>query len=401
MFTLGCVAAGLYLLLLGFKILLSLHYIQKMSRALNLDSINNNPVGCVKRTSTNVAKGDLSDITIMQPILSGDPLLESTLRYNLEHTSKDVSFIWLVDEEDTEGINLTQSIAQAFSNIHIIQCPSVPQNLNPKLFKLNLGVEQVKTTYIAILDDDTQLSKESLSMAQKHLSSADIYTGFPYYLPANTLWSSLVAHFVNNNSALTYLPILYFTPAFSLNGMFYMLKLETLNTLGGFSAIQHQLTDDYAMAKRIRQHQGSIIQGVTTQGVQTSIPTLGDYIRIMHRWYVFALLQINDQKRQIKTVLFIFLLLPTLLFWVSLFTLLSSLKGLLVIILFLVMQFILIRYLQKRIIPTSPRSSFCISFFSQCLQVLHILHALLVKRIRWRKRQILVMSDGSFCYLKE
>ena len=399
MFTLGCVAAGLYLLLLGFKILLSLRYIQKMSRAVNLDSINNNPVGCAKRTSTNVAKADLSDITIMQPILSGDPLLESSLRYNLEHQL--VRFVWLVDHDDPEGLRLTQVIAKDFANVKVIGCPSVPQQVNPKLFKLHYGFSQVTTSLVAVLDDDTRLSKGSLEAALKHLRYADIYTGLPYYLHGQNFWSSLLAHFVNDNSALTYLPVLNFRPAFSLNGMFYVLPCQTLKRLGGFAAIWHQLTDDYAMAKLVTQHQGKIVQGISTQAVQTSIQNFNHYMRVMHRWFLFAFLQINEQKGLTKILLLIFLALPSLLFLLSLLGLLTSVRGLIVLAVLVCLRFVMFQGLQKKIISNRPSGSLLMSLLAECLQPLHLLHAILSRKIIWRKRRIQVFQDGTFVYLMD
>jgi len=43
-----------------------------------------------------------SDLTIVQPILSGDPLLKKCLEHNLQWS--EVLFLWLIDEDDFEAL---------------------------------------------------------------------------------------------------------------------------------------------------------------------------------------------------------------------------------------------------------------------------------------------------------
>jgi ceramide glucosyltransferase len=397
---LGCVSAGVYLLLLTIKVVLSLRYAQKI-KSLESDVKSIVSVDSVYGLNEGVYQYVPDDfaMTIMQPILSGDSMLETCLRYNLE-LFQHYSFIWLVDEDDAEGLTLAKKLADEFSNVTLIYCPPVPQHVNPKVFKLNKGFPHVKTPLLAILDDDTCLSRNSLEVAQRHLKDADVYTGLPYYPLGKNFCSSLLAQFVNDNSALTYLPILNFTQAFSLNGMFYVLRCDRLQQAGGFAAIQHQLTDDYAMAKLIRQHQGKIIQGVTTQGVQSSIENLHHYISVMHRWFLFASLQIAEQQGKVRFLLFVFLILPSVLWMISLIGFGSSLWGLAILLIFLYARFLLLRRLQHQLISKTP-SSFVMSFLVECFQPLHMLHALLVKRIKWRKRLIRVNRDGTFSYSRD
>ena len=61
-------------------------------------------------------KSDVTDFpeelfTVVQPILSGDPRLESDLRANLQQT-KTVEFYWLIDQSDTEAQRVANKICQ-------------------------------------------------------------------------------------------------------------------------------------------------------------------------------------------------------------------------------------------------------------------------------------------------
>lgn len=379
MLILGCVAAGLYLLLLLLKLYLSLRYAAKLA--------------VLEQT---LPAHSLEDMTIMQPILSGDPLLETCLRHNLE-LFPEVPFIFLVDQDDREGQSICQRLAREFP-VMIVDCPPVAQRVNPKVFKLNYGLPYVKTPLLAILDDDTRLSQNSLSVARAHLHQVALYTGLPYYQAGKTFWSRLLTQFVNDNSVLTYLPLLNMYPAFSLNGMFYVLSRETLHNIGGFAAIQHQLTDDYALAKGLRQHQGLIRQGLSTQAVQTTVHDLRHYVSIMHRWFLFAYLQMRDQSAGLKIWLFLFLVLPSFLFVIALMGLVASKPGLVMLVVFIFVRFYLLQYAQKHFLPQSPASSLWMSFLVACFQPLHGLHAFLYRRITWRKRCIEVYADGHFSY---
>jgi ceramide glucosyltransferase len=379
----GIVALGLYLLLLVMKACLSLRYAQTYSEKFTM-----------------LKKGD-EPLTIMQPILSGDPLLESSLKHNLELAPAWATFLWLVDENDQEARRVASKLAKEFKAVNIILCPPVPERTNPKAFKLDYAFEKVKTPLVAVLDDDTLLSNRSLEQARIALQTADIYTGLPYYLPGKNVWSSLVAHFVNNNSIMTYLPLLNFMKPLSLNGMFYVVKQETLARVGGFKAILYQLSDDYAMAKLIKTRGGTIIQGVEPQAVQTSVTGFKHYLQLIQRWFLFAQSQVMDQPLMIKLVLLTFLGLPPFLLLASIVSLATSWKGGILLLSAFALRHAILRSLQKKLFTELKNFSFFTSLVSECLQPLHVLHATFVKRIRWRSRAIRLQPNGTFSYLEE
>lgn len=379
---LGFVMIGLYLFLLMTKAYLSLRYARRYSQK-RVDEESN------------------EHLTIMQPILSGDPLLESSLRHNLEPSPSWVSFLWLVDEDDTEARHVTRKLAEEFKHVEITLCPKVPEHVNPKSFKLDYAFQRVKTPLIAVLDDDTLLSNKSLEQARNALQTADVYTGLPYYLPGKNFWSSLVAHFVNNNSIMTYLPLLNVMEPLSLNGMFYVVKKETLERIGGFNAILYQLGDDYAMAKLVKSQGGVIVQGIEPQAIQTSVTNFSHYLRLMQRWFLFAQLQVMDQSLIIKLLLLVFLGLPPFLLLISLVSLISSWSGWLILLIVLVLRYLILRHLQRTLFTEIKHFSFFTSVLSECLQPLHMLHATLVKRIRWRSRLIHLQKNGTFSYLED
>lgn len=338
-------------------------------------------------------------ITILQPILSGDPFLDKALQHNLSVAPIWAKFLWLIDEADDTARQLAQTlIDNTDQSVHVILCPAVPPAVNPKAFKLEYALSHVETPYIAVLDDDTLLESDTLSIGLFRLQDGDLFTGLPYYLQGFTHWSELTAHFVNNNSILTYLPLLNFFNPISLNGMFYLTSTETIRKMGGFTPILQDLCDDYALARSIKQHNGRIIQGTTPVAIQTNVPDIRSYFKLMHRWFTFAQVLVFDQPKPIQALLFLFLGLPPILLWLSLISLLSFQLGIFCLVIALIIRHLTIRYLHHQIFAQSVAFSFFLSIISELLQPFHLIHALIDKRIRWRNRFIRVESNGKFAY---
>lgn len=376
-FLAGISSAALYLAILLIKALLSWRYV-------------------VRHPENDVLDGE---VTVLQPILGGDPFLGPALQANLQAASPQTKFVWLIDEDDLTGRQVAEAIPTG-EQVRLVLCPPCPAGANPKLFKLNLALPDVTTDYVAVLDDDTMLSSRHLQHAMAILSTCDLYTGLPRYAAGNNLWSNLVAHFVNNNSILTYLSLLDWTGPLTINGMFYVMKTQTLRTWGGFESILGQLCDDYALARLIMKSGGRIRQGVTSQLLQTSISGPRQYLRQMHRWFVFANVLVQDQLFVVKVLLVVFLGLPSILLWGSLLCLAGGWTGGLVLLVVLVVRHLCLRVLHRRVFPQPPPFSFVLSLVAELMQAVHLVHASVSPVIIWRSRRIRVGRNGSFAELK-
>lgn len=364
---------------------------------LSLHSANREAEGLAENTT----------ITILQPILSGDPFLEEALQHNLCVAPTWANFLWLIDEDDNLARQVTQTLMEKTDkSVRVILCPAVPPRVNPKTFKLQYALSQVKTPYMAVLDDDTLLESNTLGIGLFRLQdeekdgeqSGEIFTGLPYYLQGLTGWSQLTAHFVNNNSILTYLPFLNFFDPISINGMFYIMRTETLQQMGGFTPILSDLCDDYALARSIKQQGGRIIQGTTPVAIQTSVPDAQSYFRLMHRWFVFAQTLVFDQPASMQALLLLFLGLPPILLWIGLLGSLSSYLVGLWLFVTLMIRYVTIRNLHRRIFVQAVTFAFFPSVASELMQPFHLTHALVNRCIRWRSRLIQVEHNGKFYY---
>lgn len=240
-------------------------------------------------------KSDVTDFpeelfTVVQPILSGDPRLESDLRANLQQT-KTVEFYWLIDQSDTEAQRVANKICQdeLFSQrIRIFLIEDVPQGINPKSYKIEQVVEDLTRPYLIVLDDDSVIDFSKMGESTAYLGQEVILTGIPYNQERSNFWSKLVAAFVNGNSLVTYFTMAQVEANHSINGMFYILPVYLVKDQDLFTAIKDFLCDDLAVADFLSSKGVSIVQTRVTCNVRTTIKSATQYLLQMKRWLLFS-----------------------------------------------------------------------------------------------------------------
>ena len=258
--------------------------------------------------------------TVLQPILSGDPRLEEDLIANLKNTT-DMKFIWLVDKSDKMAIDTVENILKDknYSNrIEVYYLDDVPQELNPKIFKLAQVVNKIKTEYSIILDDDAVIDRkklDELSVYEKDKSEW-IATGIPFNYNIKGFYSKLISAFINSNSIFSYFSMSFLNENKTINGMFYILRTDILKKYSAFEEIKYWLCDDLALATYLLSKKVKIIQSTIFCNVRNTVPSLKRYILLMKRWLLFS----NVYMKNAFSVKFLFIiLLPTLLPTILLF----------------------------------------------------------------------------------
>ena len=258
--------------------------------------------------------------TVLQPILSGDPRLEEDLTANLKNTT-DMKFIWLVDKSDKVAINTVENILKDknYSNrIEVYYLDDVPQELNPKIFKLAQVVDKIKTEYSIILDDDAVIDRkklDELSVYEKDKSEW-IATGIPFNYNIKGFYSKLISAFINSNSIFSYFSMSFLKENKTINGMFYILRTDILKKYSAFDEIKYWLCDDLALATYLLSKRVKIIQSTIFCNVRNTVPSLKRYILLMKRWLLFSNVYM---KNAFSTKFLFIILLPTLLPTILLF----------------------------------------------------------------------------------
>ena len=267
-----------------------------------------------KINSLEKSKIDESKYTIVQPILSGDPRLEEDLMANLKNTT-DMEFIWLVDKSDKIAIQTVEKILKNknYSNrIEVYYLDDVPQEVNPKIFKLEQVVDKIKTEYTIILDDDSVIDRkrlDELSIYEKDKTEW-IATGIPFNYNIKGFYSKLISAFINSNSIFSYFSLSFLKENKTINGMFYILRTDILKKYSAFENIKYWLCDDLALATYLLSKDVKIIQSTIFCNVRNTVPSFKRYILLMKRWLLFS----NVYMKNAFSIKFLFIiLLPTLL----------------------------------------------------------------------------------------
>lgn len=343
-------------------------------------------------------RSELAPVTICQAILSGDPDLEDALESTVA-SLPGASFVWLIDDDDTDAARITARLADVHRHreIRVITLPAPAEGINPKLFKLEAARRVVRAGVFLVLDDDTRLTSVSLAALIDALDRSELATGLPFYRDSPNVFGRLLGQFVNNNSALAYLPLVPFVRPVSINGMCYALRVETLSRLRGFEPIMRHLTDDLAVADRVRLSGGRIVQTPCPQEVATTMDSFTRYASQMHRWYVFALLLMRRQSLPLNILISLLYGLPPVLLTVGfVHGLLRPSWGLCCLLAgALLFRAAVLSLLQRRI-SGKVRHRVLLSLLSEVFQPLHLLHAILVKSIRWRSRYYRVYANDRF-----
>ena len=353
--------------------------------------------------------------TVLQPILSGDPRLEEDLIANLKNTT-DMKFIWLVDKSDKVAINTVENILKDknYSNrIEVYYLDDVPQELNPKIFKLAQVVDKIKTEYSIILDDDAVIDRkklDELSVYEKDKSEW-IATGIPFNYNIKGFYSKLISAFINSNSIFSYFSMSFLKENKTINGMFYILRTDILKKYSAFEEIKYWLCDDLALATYLLSKKIKIIQSTIFCNVRNTVPSLRRYILLMKRWLLFSNVYMKNAF-SVKFLLIILLptLLPTILLFFSFYLGLDYLVMVLNLFIGKIALFHIVRIFiyQGREDETSSKKSL-FTFSPQTTEILYellsefllpfmLVYTLLTPPvILWRNKKIRV-KDGKIHY---
>ena len=260
--------------------------------------------------------------TAVQPILSGDTRLEEDLTANLKNT-ENMKFIWLVDKSDSTAIKTVEKILEKENysdRVEVYKLDDVPQEVNPKIFKLAQIVDKIKTEYTVILDDDSVMDRkrlDELSIYEKDKSEW-IATGIPFNNNISGFYSKLISAFINSNSIFSYFSMSFLKENRTINGMFYILRTDILKRYNAFEEIKYWLCDDLALAAYLLSKKVKIIQTTVFCNVRNTVPNFRKYVLLMKRWLLFG----NVYMKNAFSVNFLFMILfptilPTMLLFLS------------------------------------------------------------------------------------
>ena len=352
--------------------------------------------------------------TAVQPILSGDTRLEEDLTANLKNT-ENMKFIWLVDKSDSTAIKTVEKILEKENysdRVEVYKLDDVPQEVNPKIFKLAQIVDKIKTEYTVILDDDSVMDRkrlDELSIYEKDKSEW-IATGIPFNSNISGFYSKLISAFINSNSIFSYFSMSFLKENRTINGMFYILRTDILKRYNAFEEIKYWLCDDLALATYLLSKKVKIIQSTIFCNVRNTVPDFRKYVLLMKRWLLFG----NVYMKNAFSIKFLFMILlptilPTMLLFLSFCLGISYLLTVFYLFMSKVILFYVIRLSIYRVKREEKGKNFGMTLLLQITQLLYelisefmlpfmLLYTLLTPPvIIWRNKKIRV-KDGKIHY---
>lgn len=362
-----------------------------------------------KELDLKIAENPQETISILQPVVSGDPTLWECLAKDLQiKTNYKLEFLWLLDIDDEAAkIGCEKLRAESSRNIRLIELPPPPNGASPKMFKLIEGLKFAQGEIIAVLDDDTILPDQAFEKCVPFLElpQAGLAFGLPYYINFSNFWSSLVSCFVNGNSLFTYIPYTFFTEPFTINGMFYVIKKEILEKVGGFAGLEIEVCDDYSLAQRFIKHGYKLIQTPLRHGISTQVNESSHYFSLLNRWFIFPQISImRSSTPKDLSIFYALVLIPNFFpFLVAIFPLIfPNIYALLFsLIYFSINAYILGKLNHKYLENATPKSKIIGIIISQIILPLQILISLLSpRRINWRGNIMEIGADGKFNFIQ-
>lgn len=347
-----------------------------------------------------------SKISVLQPILSGDPTLPQTLEQNLQLAANwPLEFIWLIDADDPSAKQTCRQLMRNHPSIliRLICMPRGGECQSPKMLKLQHGARLAEGDVIAVLDDDTVLPAEDLEecIACLNEPNAGLVFGLPYYVAFATWPSSFVSCFVNSNSLLTYIPYTYLTAPFTINGMFYMMRTRCLQDVGGFEGLEGILADDFAVARRFSSHGYRLVQSRLRHAICTHVATVRGYFHLLRRWLVFPRESIMRDLSWPDLILACTLalipcLLPLIIMGLTILAPSSLSAGMLAACIAVNLGVFL--HLNRRYLygATPAAKAWLVPLLQFVVPIQLIFALLLPQRIRWRGHLIQVERGGTF-----
>lgn len=343
-------------------------------------------------------KEDGQYFTVIQPIVSGDRELKTSLRTNVLNTSN-VNFVWVVDQKDEEARRITKELKEELKrDIRILIADDFEPYKNEKVLKQKMALSYCRD-YVIAMDDDTVIRFDRLSAIKKQLDTKEcVLTALPFYRQSKGFLGNLVVGFVNGNTMITYLVLAKLNKTHSLNGMCYFAKKDTLSRLKVFEKVEERLADEYEIAKVLEKNKVEIIQEVIPCETGTTIKELSHYISLMKRWMVFANIYMYES---ISPSTFIAIVIPTLLplitFGLGLFI---GAKG---VLLYVATQLSIgIMNYRARSKYLEVKEKFTMILYeslASLIQPLHYMNSLINPRvIIWRKNRVTIKKSGDLVY---
>lgn len=270
-------------------------------------------------------------VALVQPVTRGATCLAENLaaRASLLYEGK-IQHIIVCDQED----DASQATCRTFlPGAQIITTPPdiLPSPVASKVAKMTEGVKHLENAdVVCFVDDDILLPPHALQVLIAPLYSSYHNTkgvagaafGLACQTSWNTVWEALMSGFVNANALTGYIPLVYFTPPYTVTGHVFALPRTVFEQIGGMTGLAKRFDDDHEIARRVRALGLPLAQTPLVYRVANALPTARAYNAQLRRWFTIPRQAmtpyLTSHERTVSLWLSIGNLLPALLLLLAL-----------------------------------------------------------------------------------
>ena len=343
-------------------------------------------------------------VTILSPITRGASNLPHVLacRGRLHYGGK-VQQLLLCDAADAESQQVCAAwLATQPGTDHQLIRVAAARPIATKIEKFNAGLPYATGEVLCFVDDDVALRTASLTTLLPYLYTQGVGAvfGLACYSAWHNLPTSLMSSFVNSNALLSYIPLCYLTPPFTITGHCFALRRVIFDAAGGFTDMAGRLDDDHELARRVRALGQRVVQTPLIYDVENHFASFAAYAIQMKRWFVFPQqMMMPTMSRREQAVMALGSLNQLLLPLLALLALLTRRRRALLAFGSSALLFTLVNGLCERLYlghPTPPRW-WPLALISALITPLQIVAAMLGRNeVIWRGQRLRVHKGGGF-----
>ena len=197
----------------------------------------------------------LGGVTALIPARNEAQHIDATLDA-LFSQGEELRAIVIDDQSEDTTAQCVRSRVQQHPGLELLAGTALPEGWTGKLWALHQGLAQVDTEWVLLLDADIVLAPNLLATASGKCRSEGIaFLSIMASLRMTSFWERLLMP-----SFVFFFKLLY---PFALSnagsrwvsaaaGGFILCRRDRLNELGGFAALQGEIIDDCALARRMR-----------------------------------------------------------------------------------------------------------------------------------------------------
>lgn len=231
-------------------------------------------------------------VTILQPITRGSANLGANLeaRAALAYPGR-VQHLLVCDAVDEDSQAICQAAADAHPtlDLRLLLAEDAGSWPAPKLMKLQAGMKYATGDVLCLIDDDVaprpdNLRRLVLCLLQPVVGAS---CGHPCYADWETLWSSLLSAYVNAywlEDMITWAALSGPSGPVRVAGQMACYWRRPLEAVGGFSALEGYLDDDFVLARRLRRTGFRPAVAPVIFDVYDRQASLRQYLRTFTRW---------------------------------------------------------------------------------------------------------------------